>query len=252
MKFQKAYVLNLTSVVFITILCSLLQGSDAIQQCQVRCPNHYAGCLWEGRMRSAEEHMFTVCNFQITPCKFQDLGCNFKDLRKNMKEHESNADEKHKKITLLSVLRLTQKRDTLKIGQRKIIRVGNFSSLKGGKKIFHSDHFFTESGHRLELEVDPLGSGRREKGTHISVYVNILTSPNNIQLRQPFEGGVVVELLNQLTHMHHYKKIIWFEPSEDVNAIGGCGLDHFISLSNMSLNPLGTIEYLRNDVLYFL
>ncbi len=69
-------------------------------------------------MRSAEEHMFTVCNFQITPCKFQDLGCNFKDLRKNMKEHESNADEKHKKITLLSVLRLTQKRDTLKIGQR--------------------------------------------------------------------------------------------------------------------------------------
>ncbi len=45
---------------------------------------------------------------------------------------------------------------------------------------------------------------------------------------------------------------ILFEPSEDVNAIGSCGLNQFISHSNMSLNPLGTIEYLRNDVLYFI
>ena len=54
------------------------------------------------------------------------------------------------------------------------------------------------------LGVFPGGNGEG-RGTHVSLFVHLMRGDNDSELKWPFRGSVVVELLNQQADHTHYR-----------------------------------------------
>ena len=63
------------------------------------------------------------------------------------------------------------------------------------------------NGYKLYLRVDANGEGS-SKGTHVSVYVEIMRGENDEMLQWPFNGEITIELLNWREDKRHVEKII--------------------------------------------
>ena len=68
-----------------------------------------------------------------------------------------------------------------------------------------SKAFYTSlNGYRMCLGVFPGGNGEG-KGTHVSLFVHLMKGENDSELKWPFRGSVVVELLNQQADHTHLR-----------------------------------------------
>ena len=217
----------------------------------MRCKYYDSGCPWEGNLATVDDHLSKLCEFEIVSCKFESIGCNYKNKRKIIKHHEEREDKTHLQLALIAISRLTEENQTLGTEKSRVVEMKKYSRHKANQLEFHSDPFYTSvGGYRLELKVDANGSGHG-LGTHVSVFINVLNSHHNHRLSWPFQGEVVVELLNQLEDGGHLRQVIAFEVANDVRPSIGRGFCQFILQSKLPHCHETNTQFLMDDSLYF-
>ena len=113
---------------------------------------------------------------------------------------------------------------------------------------------------QFRLQVDPNGYGSA-LGSCISVFVCLMKGEYDGYLHWPFEGSVILELLNWREDKGHHLAIINFNRHTDPTgsftsritkgeyASSELGRDCFISHSSLLYNPDANTEYLHDDCL---
>ena len=110
------------------------------------------------------------------------------------------------------------------------------------------------------LNVYPYG---REKyaGTHMSVFVVFMKGEHDEKLKWPFQGDIIIQLVNQRCDQDHHEMVVSFDESaatshcadrvyNEERAKSGWGPFNFISQAAVE-TPTMTTQYLRNDCLKF-
>ena len=134
------------------------------------------------------------------------------------------------------------------------------SELIKNKCDFYGFPFTSSSnGYKLCLRASLAGKGKG-KGTHISLYAQILPSPNDDALPWPFNADVNVSLMNWKGNFgHNIKKRFSFNNAVDESITGrvkdsntaimsdGLGLEQFCEHSLLA--PIGNMQFLNNDCL---
>ena len=101
------------------------------------------------------------------------------------------------------------------------------------------------------IEVYVNGAGD-VKGTHVSVFTQLLEGRYDTKLHWPFLGTVTYELLNQLGDNCHYSMEVTHGASHNMMANStGYGYYKFIPHCSLSHNPVINTQYLLDDTLYF-
>ena len=95
-------------------------------------------------------------------------------------------------------------------------------------------------------------NGRSEgRGTHVSVYMNVLGGEHDSKLHWPFLGSLTFTLLNQLEDNNHHSKTVTITSDDRQPVRGDEGYADFISHSELGYNPVRNTQYLKDDTLYF-
>ena len=110
----------------------------------------------------------------------------------------------------------------------------------------------------LKVYANGYGSG---KGTHVSVYANLMRGEFDDHLKWPFQDRVTVAVLNQLEDNHHTTETIAFTEPTEVKHIGrvtdgerapsGWGYPTFIAHTGLTYDPAKNCQYLKYDCLRF-
>ena len=132
---------------------------------------------------------------------------------------------------------------------------------KGNDEEWYSDPVYSHfGGYKMCLRVDANGIGKG-RGTHVSVFINLLRGDNDDTLKWPFKGTIKVSLLNQLEDGQHCAKQLWLP--EDVlpacsgrvtdgeRANKGYGLSQFISRQDLNYCSDKNCQYLKDNTLFF-
>ena len=129
-----------------------------------------------------------------------------------------------------------------------------FSKRKQSNNQFYSPAFYThQHGYKVCLMVIANGSGSG-RNTHISVSFCMMAGDNDDQLQWPFDGDIVLELVNcREDKGHHNVTLSSFDFDKVIQGnVGNCiGNGEFISHSALLLyDPTSNNTYLRNDSLH--
>ena len=137
-----------------------------------------------------------------------------------------------------------------------------FTKRKQFNNEYYSQPFYSHpNGYKLCLQVYANGSGDG-KGTHISIYASLMRGDYDNNLQWPFEGDIVIELLNWRENNNHYREDTidlnkYNDPDGSVTsrvtkgqyAPMTFGQLFFISHSSLLYNPDTNTEYLQDDCL---
>ena len=140
--------------------------------------------------------------------------------------------------------------------------VTEFTKRKHFSNTFYSPPFYTHpQGYKMCLRVDANGFGSG-KGTHVSIFASLMRGEHDDQLQWPFEGDVIVELMNWKRNRRHHKHTIhfYYYPGESESLNAHCvrvtegdisehsfGCPEFISHCSLSYNHITNTEYLQDD-----
>ena len=138
--------------------------------------------------------------------------------------------------------------------------LNEFTKRKQFNNVHYSPPFYSHPhGYKLCIIVyaNSYGVG---KGTHISICTILMRGDYDDDMQWPFEGDIVVELLNWREDNHHYRGgIIDLNQHNDTDgsitsrvtkreyALRAQGTPHFISHSSLLYNPDTNTEYLQDD-----
>ena len=243
-----------------------------------RCPN---GCGAAPSRRGLDQHL-EECPEQLVHCKFSMLGCDAVLPRKTMEHHVATSAEHSTEFLLQHMMKLTdlvsqlcaksgvsnpldQKTWLMNKFLRKeppwVVKMTGFQEKKKYDEAWYSDPVYSHfGGYKMCLRVDANGKGDGE-GTHVSVYACLMRGDNDANLQWPFEGAIIVSLLNQLEDGQHHTRQLWTpdEVTEDVNgrvtegerAGIGWGFPQFIPQEDLSYSGDMNCQYLKNDILFF-
>ena len=139
--------------------------------------------------------------------------------------------------------------------------ITNFAEKKSSNRVWHSLPFYTHPrGYKLCLTVYPNGEGDG-KGTHVSMYANLMRGVFDDNLKWPFQGRVVLQLCNHLEDKKHCGHTISFSTTTDPKAISrvtggeiaesGCGTSTLLAHNDLNFNPANDCQYLKDDCLHF-
>jgi len=130
------------------------------------------------------------------------------------------------------------------------------------KKHYYTWPFYTHSGgYKIQVRIYPHGNSKTS--SHVSLFFYIMRGENNDDLRWPFDGTLMITLLNQLENSDHLTRSIEFLDSEKYREFikkpdpgktrndSGWGFSEFISLSEVE-SSTAYKQYLMNDTLYFM
>ena len=80
----------------------------------------------------------------------------------------------------------------------------------GDDPVYNSSAFYSHyEGYKMSVEVVPQGRNIG-KGTHISVYIHLLSGDYDDNLTWPFQGKVTIQLVNQEADERHREVLIYF------------------------------------------
>ena len=154
------------------------------------------------------------------------------------------------KVTIDSI-RATSNYKTLKNKEPVIFKVTNFKTLKNQLQVTSSSSFYSSScGYHMCIGIDANGYGDG-KGTHVSVYTELLEGRYDNQLHWPFVGTVTYELLNQMADYNHHKMDIAYDASDNMRVGSEVIYQDFLPHSSLGHNPATNTQYLLDDTLYF-
>ena len=154
------------------------------------------------------------------------------------------------KVTIDSI-RATNDYKTLKNNEPIIFKVTNFKTWKESQLHIPTNSFYTSScGYHMCIRIYANGCGGG-KGTHVSVFTELLEGRYDNQLHWPFLGTVTVELLNQLGDDNHHKKDCTYDASDSMRVGSSRGYRKFLRHSSLGHDPATNTQYLLDDTLYF-
>ena len=138
-----------------------------------------------------------------------------------------------------------------------------FTKRKQFNNEYYSPPFYSHPhGYKLCIEVSANGEGVG-KDTHILIFASLMKGDYDNNLQWPFEGDVVIEILNRKENNRHYRgETISFirhidtvgisfscRVTDGVYAPASWGEYYFISHSSLLYNPNTNTEYLQDDCL---
>ena len=138
----------------------------------------------------------------------------------------------------------------------------NYSQQKKDTDEWYSPPFYTgPGGYRMCLRVRAIGQ-RSGLGSHVSVFVHLMRSENDSNLKWPLSAEVIIRLVNfrenknQKDFKVHFKNRLLPDCcarvyNRDV-AAKGVGFEKFIEREKLRLNTEKNTEFLRNDCIFFL
>ena len=256
----------------------------------LQCP---AGCD-ERVKRSKMENHLTACPEELDVCPYSTIGCEALVKRDELQSHLTDSKEEHLELAMHSQKELTMKYSklcsiltsptvTFPLSPRDVdlpfrpwlqntptcypcppwvFRFEGFEEKKRYDEEWHNgplhSHF---GGYKMCLRVYPNGydNGR---DTHISVYACLMKGDNDDNLKFPFNGHIVVSLLNQLEDKNHDISELW-SPEDNVpeatsgrvttgeRSDRGWGYAQYIPHNDLNYNSDKNCQYLKNDCLFF-
>ncbi len=131
--------------------------------------------------------------------------------------------------------------------------LSEFAKRKEFNNNYYSNPFFSHrNGYKMQILVCAA------KGQNVGLYLYLLKGPNDDQLQWPFQGDVVIELVNWRNDKGHHSKVISLSSNCTCNRVmtgdrgsDGWGNAEFISHHALPYNPSTGTEYLQNDCLHF-
>ena len=222
-----------------------------------KCPKVVLVCKNLGCRRRVERCNMALhhrsCPMEMIKCPYSKVGCTYSTRREIMEEHVQESTEQHLSIAVKRVIEI-QPKATCPV----VLKCFGFSTYKERVKSWFSPAVYTcEGGYKFRLRVDPNGNGDG-KGTHVSVFINIMPGEYDDTLEWPLRGKFTVCMLNQLEDRGHHEQFINFtentgsaayrrEEEDDL----GWGRKKFITPLMLKFRLHSNIQYLKDDTLYF-
>ena len=142
----------------------------------------------------------------------------------------------------------------------------NFNDWKNREDHWFSPSFYTHrEGYKMCVKVHAYGQ-ENGRGTHVSIYVHLMSGNHDDKLSWPFRGEVKLQLLNRRKNDNHIEYVVPFddlsqeEASQRVTnglvsvsgiaARVGEGSPQFIKHEDLAYKPDRGTEYLRDDSLF--
>ena len=177
-------------------------------------------------------------------------------------KHKVSEDMKQQ----VAMLQRQQEEDRISLHQHVHVfpielMITNFAERKSSNRVWHSPPFYTYTrGYKMCLKVYANGEGDG-KGTHVSVYANVMRGAFDGNLKWPFQGRVVLQLCNQLEDKRHCAHTISFNETTDPKAISrvtngeraesGWGTQTLIAHNDLNFKQVSNCQYLKDDCLHF-
>uniref|UniRef100_T1IS07 MATH domain-containing protein n=1 Tax=Strigamia maritima TaxID=126957 RepID=T1IS07_STRMM len=133
------------------------------------------------------------------------------EVRKKLRKLENNCNklnQTRKKIDDIET-DLRDKLSSIHTSGHFIWKVENFTQLQlnaksGTEEEVYSEPFYTsEFGYKMRLRLEPNGNGEG-KGTHLSIFLQVMKGPNDAILKWPIEYSADFSLIDQLNHKNDY------------------------------------------------
>ena len=138
--------------------------------------------------------------------------------------------------------------------------MADFEQYKESSRLWYSPSFCTHhQGYRMCLRVAANGSGTG-RGTHVSVFTNLMRGQFDSHLKWPFRGTITFQLVNQLEDKEHHTFIYTYDFGTsdaravrvtDVERSKGWGKTHFLIHTELGLSVANNRQYLKDDCLIF-
>ena len=129
--------------------------------------------------------------------------------------------------------------------------ISGYSKRKQFNNIYYSPPF-TTSRYKFCLKMYSNGYGS-SKGSHVKITAVIMKGQHDDQLKWPFSGTIIVEVLNWLEDKGHHRQILSIDTNDRIDKVtrGEYGEDYglrdFISQSSLPLNSSNNTQYLNNQ-----
>ena len=118
--------------------------------------------------------------------------------------------------------------------------------------------FCDDGGYKLCIAVYANGKGNGT-GSHVSVYIHIMSGPNDDHLKWPFEARITVQMINWKHDRNHVQHTIDIDRDtaasqrvmDDLKFGGGTGLERFISHEELLDTTSEDTLYIEDDTIKF-
>ncbi|XP_065892827.1 TNF receptor-associated factor 4-like [Dysidea avara] len=236
---------------------------------RVKCEYFQMGCDVAILRRDMADHNVRTMSKHLDLSKqcINKIASKYAILKSSLKEANAQLVEKEKTLQdTLSVVEYNQW--PLKISSEAshcsygvhvlplVIRVTQIARKKRRDQDWYSNGFLTDvGGYKLRLVVNVSGP----HGTHMAVYTQLMSGPNDDILSWPLKGKFVVKLLNQVRDSEHHTKTWVYNNATPRHVTGQVmhgnkaklwGARSFISSARLhSYTP--TCSYINNDCIYF-
>ena len=220
----------------------------------IDCPNQH--CPVEGLRRHQLKQLLHLneCSHQLVDCPYRKtfIGCSVRLPRRKMKLHTLQQHN----LVLEETTPATVSPQYLYNQAPMEFIISDFSEKKEANEVWYSSPFYTHNrGYKFRLQVYPNGYSRG-RGSHLSVYAQLMKGDCDNELEWPFEGDIRVELLNWKEDKNHHSVTIpfydlyhtrSFRVTDQETATGSIGEARFIFHTDLASTT--NTEYLRDDYL---
>ena len=221
------------------------QHLEECKDVMIRCPR--SGCEVTVKRRDMESHSAKCPKVQID-CPYTKVGCTFVCLREYMPIHVKETIQDHLDKAIMA----------LQQPHRVVVRLPEFSKKQKTKEIWYSPGFDTHpNGFKVRLKVYPNGIGAGA-GTHVSVFINLMSGDNDDNLVWPLRATFTIALLNQIRDKNHSSLVLtidekrnWCKVSGESPAPPNRGYNKFATFSELNLDEAKQRQFLKDDTLYF-
>ena len=218
-----------------------------LRSLRVKCSNNGVGCWWVNEWAALEDHIKKCLKVQID-CPYAKEGCTFECLRECMPDHIKEAIQDHLDKAMMA----------LRQPHRVVIRLPEFSKKKEANEDWYSPGFYTHpNGFKVCLNICPDGNGGGA-GTHLSVFISLMSGENDDNLVWPLRATFTVTLLNQIRDKNHNYGVITIEEKLNWCKISGNspvpqahGCQTFATFNELNLDVAKQCQYLKDDTFYF-
>lgn len=230
-----------------------ISAEHTIECPEMRVTCHTPLCKEKIKQCDMKQHL-QVCSKMVVNCPYDNIGCTGVMKREDLEKHEEKAMKNHLRLALNRLQLLENE------SKPTIVRLTNVSECKRKNTNWLSKEFYSSAGgYKARLNIYMNGVGE-VKGKYVSVFIVLMPGKYDDTLEWPFQGEVVIELLNQITNSNHMTVTTVFdsETSDEVkdrkfdeDTTLGYGSQCFASIKELECPVYFNTQYLVNDTIYF-
>ena len=228
----------------------------------INCPNQ--GCDVTAKRYELAKHLETCTKAKVA-CQHSWLGCKEVVSRENQTLHEQQQLRQHLEMAEAWIKQLENpNRDEYLCSKVERVpitfKIEAIQSKLDAKEVWQSEGFYSDiRGYKMCLRVHLNGTGCGAD-THISYFLHLMPGLYDDDLPWPFQGKVVVQVLNQMEdgkHSRHEKQFLSHIPTEynkrvcgkAMNEVG-LGEPRFLPHRDLTPKPESNINYVKDGSLY--